>query len=1334
MPSSDPVDAVLAYLLQQTRLIRGGDSPAFPGNLLALPFDRPLPLWFDVCRALFLVPGDPLNNRHNAKTLREHVTSKDLRFTDGTGHAANAADGAATPQHIARLAAAIGGRAPFPGTASLTRQSPSLQDDLIIKALQSLANDTAAAKEDDPDARLDMVQLLISSVSLPRGELSRLVLRRVGGDHPSECGRLVRAPAAALMRLDSDFSDGLASAQALLDRVLVKGAPSVAWSLCGLPERDPKTSVQTTQAPAVRDLKGNSASAAIAYGALYLLRRHLRNEYAGERLALEVSEPQRISVSAALCRPGGTDAGLAVWPELARVGELDYKLEVIARLPTRRALARIYAAQGQYSNAPETGCATVSSLHDLIHRVAGDANSALSADERALYATLLGDDADRNRDSDHYRSLLERVAEGPPPRGITGHLLRSYARHASGRSSPFRLPQQLDQHFVNLHLQFGTAQASDAGDANGHDREKQLTGSDLGQLLHGHEFIKVTAWVLVGGPLAGKTTLLAQWMMRSAREALRRQRNGQGWGEVCVFLPMRNFSAVLADNKDDIGAALATLAAQQAPGLPSLPALLSDTSPEPTLRVRLLIDGLNEVAAPSWGEREQIVQRVCRWIASHPHGRLAPVFSVREFEFGMDLQIDDAVSRLRPVQATLQAWDVPQIERYIDARRLDPSDRERLLAAIRASSERESDDGSFAGFCGVPGVLAGQCTLLEDARGSPLPQRRGQLLMALLWSALAALKSRLPHEPLDDNLVPKAVRDRVNDLKTMLARNDLSLPEAAGLLLDGLAAQARAMQDRSAVDDAPLKVPPNLLGAKDRLARSRWLRYSTVLGLGQEYGGRWSFTHQQWLELFAALGLKPDAALDLAPPALNPPDEASLLNHLGSGGDLQLPPVRQRERLLFTADLCAPADVERWIRRLIDENLPLAAHVAIAHRARLEPDPWTRPHLLLQHLRRLLLLRSVDAGAAVRERVLASGIESAVGTVADGADANLRWAWQSAWASAFREAGVDVRLRIEAGLLLGELGDTLRYERVPGHPGLRLREAHWIGTGADVHAAMASGAAARKQTFRIGGDPRPGYDDEEPGFDLELEGFAIAAYPVTVAEFKAFVDDGGYESDELPWWPDQGPAAQAWLRQRQADARAGGEVVQPWTLNESRYNNPAQPITGITWWEAMAYARWAASLYERHGNHWKLCVPTEVQWEAAVRGPHKQGSAFLSWPHPGGDAKPDALCFNHSQTRWRRSTPVGVFSRGYSLAGVADAAGNAWEWCAYEYEATYRRERGVHAGGPPPDPADVEAPRAARGGGFINSADAARAGSRSHLRPGSVNYAGVRLVRVRLPH
>ena len=46
-----------------------------------------------------------------------------------------------------------------------------------------------------------------------------------------------------------------------------------------------------------------------------------------------------------------------------------------------------------------------------------------------------------------------------------------------------------------------------------------------------------------------------------------------------------------------------------------------------------------------------------------------------------------------------------------------------------------------------------------------------------------------------------------------------------------------------------------------------------------------------------------------------------------------------------------------------------------------------------------------------------------------------------------------------------------------------------------------------------------------------------------------------------------------------------------------RFNNPAQPVVGVCWYEARAYCAWLAA---QTGVAFRL--PTEVEWEAAARG------------------------------------------------------------------------------------------------------------------------------------
>jgi iron(II)-dependent oxidoreductase len=106
----------------------------------------------------------------------------------------------------------------------------------------------------------------------------------------------------------------------------------------------------------------------------------------------------------------------------------------------------------------------------------------------------------------------------------------------------------------------------------------------------------------------------------------------------------------------------------------------------------------------------------------------------------------------------------------------------------------------------------------------------------------------------------------------------------------------------------------------------------------------------------------------------------------------------------------------------------------------------------------------------------------------------------------------------------------------------------------------------------------------------------------------------------------------------------------------------------VTWYDANAYAKWAAG-----------SLPTEAQWEKAARG--TDGRVY-----PWGNAWDPECAVGMERTHHRFKAgmfPVGSSPKGASPYGVEDMAGNVWEWVAdwYEY-ACYGHAPGKNPAGP----------------------------------------------------
>jgi formylglycine-generating enzyme required for sulfatase activity len=361
---------------------------------------------------------------------------------------------------------------------------------------------------------------------------------------------------------------------------------------------------------------------------------------------------------------------------------------------------------------------------------------------------------------------------------------------------------------------------------------------------------------------------------------------------------------------------------------------------------------------------------------------------------------------------------------------------------------------------------------------------------------------------------------------------------------------------------------------------------------------------------------------------------------------------------------------------------------------------------------------------------------------------DLKQQIQQALIERTEDLNADLRARIAAGQALGSLGDP-RFERRKGpHGDYLLPPLKTIPAG----------------EYPMGSDEGL-YNNEGPAHRVRLAAFQIGEFPVTSAEYRLFIEAGGYEDER--WWRRE--AAKAWRRgegtsegpkQRWRDDRktlqgwseehiknlvkqnritskqaedwatirnwteerfeawleevypANKRYTAPGYWNDESFNNQGQPVVGICWHEAWAYCAW---LSEQTGQVFRL--PTEAEYEAAARGREGRKYAY--------GEKFDGARSNTFESHIRRTTPVGIF-RNATPEGVLDLSGNVYTWASsvyqpYPYVASDGRE----------DLDRAEEPRVVRGGSWDNVRNFARAAFRDFSGPAvRFNLVGFRVVGV----
>ena len=372
--------------------------------------------------------------------------------------------------------------------------------------------------------------------------------------------------------------------------------------------------------------------------------------------------------------------------------------------------------------------------------------------------------------------------------------------------------------------------------------------------------------------------------------------------------------------------------------------------------------------------------------------------------------------------------------------------------------------------------------------------------------------------------------------------------------------------------------------------------------------------------------------------------------------------------------------------------------------------------------------------------------------------------------------------RLAAGKMLAKLGDprliNQQYEiELTDGKKTTFIAPDWL----DVPAGSFQMGTTPAQSWLLKRQRADVYSSEQPAHSVQISAFKMARFPVTVLEYRCFMAAGGYQNDaywkeenslrwknallpfeesyqyqyirvlrenkeallkELDVWVKQGSWSptqaenlrntmnseddslrKGWEDNENKKRNADGKVIQPWLWDNQQYTVDNQPVIGVSWYEARAYAAWLTEVLRRQSaisEQEEIRLPTETEWEKAARG---TSGRLWTWGNFWNSSFANSL-----EGRIMQPSSVGAYPQNKSPYGIEDMIGNVWEWCLDWYnEDEYKERLGKEA----LDPYGAQSgnARVLRGGSW----DFNRSRARCSFRDGGVpvrffNSLGFRLV------
>jgi len=155
--------------------------------------------------------------------------------------------------------------------------------------------------------------------------------------------------------------------------------------------------------------------------------------------------------------------------------------------------------------------------------------------------------------------------------------------------------------------------------------------------------------------------------------------------------------------------------------------------------------------------------------------------------------------------------------------------------------------------------------------------------------------------------------------------------------------------------------------------------------------------------------------------------------------------------------------------------------------------------------------------------------------------------------------------------------------------------------------------------------------------EVELSDYWMDRYEVTNGQFKVFVDGGGYQEREYWNQPFTREARELGWEEAMKEFRdaTGRPAPSTWELGNYPRGEDDYPVSGVSWYEAAAYAEFAGKE-----------LPTVYHWSEAA----------------GMRASNFVVALSNVEDRRRGLSSAGG-TPGISRYGAYDMAGNVKEWC-----------------------------------------------------------------------